>query len=169
MTIQLTNPNILDLTEWQKVINEINNLSAKIDAITTSQGALTTDALDWNSLTTFSQQFNIGTQKILFGKEKATIADLTKTGNFYEGSINFSETSGVGAFKAKPIINANLVSSKATLPTSKPGISMILFNPTDTGFSYRLTNTLSATGTLSGDIGPLTGIWYVNWVAIGPQ
>jgi hypothetical protein len=162
MTIQLTNPNILDLTEWQKVINEINNISAKIDAITTSQGAQSTDSIDWNTLKNFSQQFNVGTQKILFGKEEVVFANLTKNGNFYEGAVSFSETTGVGAFKAKPIITASAVFSNTTMPTNNAGINISVFNPTETGFGYRLTNTLHSSGTLGGRI-------YVNWIAIGPQ
>ena len=163
MTIQLTNPNILDLTEWQKVINEVNSLSAKVDAIITGQGALLTTATDWNSTATFSQQFNMGNQKILFGKERATVADLTNTGYFYEGAINFSETSGIGAFKAKPIITATLVSSSSTLPSSNPDLAILVFNPTATGFGFRLIN--------AGSHDDLTtnSIIYINWIAIGPS
>ena len=162
MTIQLTNPNILDLTEWQKVVNEITNLSARIDAITTGQGALKTSPTDWNAVSTFSQQFNLGSQKILFGKEKAVIADLTPSGNFYEGDVIFADTEiGVGAFGAKPIITATVVFGNQTIPSANKDIVVTLFNPSSTGFNYRLLNAGSHTN--------LSGYIYINWIAIGPQ
>ena len=161
MTIQLTNPNILDLTEWQKVINEINQLSARIDAITTSQGALTTGAVDWNAGPTFSQQFNIGTQKILFGREKFVVASESPNGSFYTGTVNFSETTGVGSFKAKPIVTTTIASTSNVMLTSNANIVMTIFNTTSTGFSYRLTNAGTQTS--------LSGQFYINWIAIGPQ
>lgn len=162
MTVQLTNPNILDLTEWQKVINEINNLSARIDALTTSQGALTTTAVDWNSTPTFSQQFNIGNQKILFGKEKATAATLTKTGFFYEGAVNFSETAGIVAFKAKPIITATIAFAGTSLTTFNPDLTLTIFNPTENGFGYRLVNAGSHIDFNAGST------IHINWIAVGP-
>lgn len=166
MTIQLTNPNILDLTEWQKVINEVNSISARIDAITTSQGALVTTAVDWNSTPTFSQQFNGGTQKILFGKEKATFGDssnVLQVLDFYEGAVVFSETSGISGFKAKPIVTATLASSSSVMPLSNPDAVVVIFNITNTGFGYRLIN--------AGSHDPFTNnsIIYINWIAIGPQ
>lgn len=162
MGIQLTNPNILDLTEWQKVINEINNLSDRIDGITTVQGSLMTAATDWNSSTNFSQQFNMGNQKILFGKEKATIADLTQTGNLYSGAIVFAETDGVGAFGAKPIITASIVFGNQSVPEPNDDVALVLFNASSTGFGYRVTSAGSNTKVL-------TGYFYINWIAIGPQ
>ena len=161
--MQLTNPNILDLTEWQKLVNEINYLSAKVDAIITGQGSLLTAATDWNSTATFSNQFNVGNQKILFGREKATVSDLTKTNYFYEGAINFSETEGIGAFKAKPIITATLVSTSSTLTENNPDLVVLVFNPTSTGFSFRLVNAGSHINFASNST------IYIHWIAIGPS
>lgn len=159
MSIQLTNPNILDLTEWQKVVNEITNLSARIDAITTGQGGLKTTPTDWNSGSTFTQQFNIGSNKILFGKEKATISELTPSGNFYEGEVTFTGA-GIINFAAKPIVTATIVFGSQTIPSSNKDIIVTLFNVTGGGFNYRLINAGSHTN--------LTGFIYINWIAIGP-
>jgi hypothetical protein len=162
MGIQLSNPNILDLTEWQKVINEINSISLRLDALTTGQGALPTAAVDWNGSAAFSQQFNIGNQKILFGKETIVMSNYTLNGRFYEGDISFSETLGISGFKAKPIVTASIVYPTSSMPTANSGVSMVLFNQSSTGFKFRLTNTLVSAGTL-------TGTFLINWIAIGPQ
>lgn len=161
MTIQLTNPSILDLTEWQKVINEITDLSSRIDQITTAQGSLNTSPIDFAATPSYSQQFNIGTNKILFGRDKADFAEggLGTSGNFRTGSVSFAETAGVTVFAATPVITATTVTTKTTMPTSNPGISILVYNPTKNGFDYRLTNV--------GSTLPLTGFVYINWVAIG--
>lgn len=159
MSIYLSNPNILDVTEWQKVVSEITNLSARIDAITTSQGAQKKSPTDWNAQTTFSEQFNVGSHKILFGKERITIADLSKTGNLYEGDIVFADTDTT-AFAAKPIITATIQFGNTSLPQNNTNVVVTVFNPSSTGFNYRLTNAGTSTA--------LSGAFYLNWIAIGP-
>jgi hypothetical protein len=162
MGIQLTNPNIIDLTEWQKVVNEITYLSARIDAITTAQGSLKSSSTDWSSTPSFSQQFNLGSHKILFGRDQAVVGDtLTESGGMYEGSVNFAETTGVGAFSAKPIITSTVVFGGTTLPSANKDIILTLFNVSNTGFNYRVRNSSSST--------TLSGKFYIHWTAIGPQ
>jgi len=162
MTLSISNPNVLDLSEWQKVINEVNNLSQRIDAITNRYGTGITDSALWTT-SDFSKEFNLGTQKFIFGKEKLVIADSTITGNFYNGDISFNTSSGVTVFSQMPIITATIQFSKTTLPTNNTNIMITVYNVTKDGFSYRIANPpTSGTSNWAGQ-------FYINYIAIGPQ
>ena len=162
MSIYLSNPNILDVTEWQKVINEITNLSARVDAITNGQGSQSESVTDWNAKKTFSQQFNVGSHKILFGKEQIVVADLDDpTGTLYQGDIVFADSSSqTTSFAANPIITASVQFGSNTLPTSNKNIVVTIFDPSSSGFKFRLVNAGLAT--------PLQYSFYLNLIAIVP-
>jgi hypothetical protein len=163
MTLQINNPNVLDLSEWQKVINEVNNLSNRIDAITTRYGAGSADTALWTA-TDFSKEFNLGTQRIIFGKKKVDTTDTTiKTGNFYHDYVDFDESPGVTVFTAKPIITATLqFGASSPVPNKNTNAIVSLYNVSKDGFSYRISNPPAATSDWNG-------YFYVNYIAIGPQ
>lgn len=162
MTLQINNPNVLDLSEWQKVITEVNNLSRRIDAITNKYGSGTTDSALWTTAD-FNKEFNIGTQKIIFGKQKIDTTDVTiKTGNFLHEYVSFAQSPGVVVFSSTPIVTATIQFSKKTLPTNNTNAIISIYNVSKDGFDYRISNPPAATS----DWG---GFFYVNYIAIGPQ
>lgn len=162
MTLQINNPNVIDLSEWQKVITEVNNLSHRIDAITTKYGAGSSDTTLWNT-TDFSKEFNIGTQRIIFGKQKIITSDPTiKTGNFLHDYVNFNQSTGVTVFTAKPIITATIQFGADSLPTHNTNTIVSVYNVSENGFSYRISNPPAATSDWNG-------YFYINYIAIGPQ
>jgi hypothetical protein len=162
MTLSISNPNVLDLSEWQKVINEVNNLSQRIDAITNKYGTGITDTALWTT-TDFSKEFNLGTQRIIFGKVKLNVEDLSnKTGNFFHDYIAFDTSSGVTVFSQKPILTATIQFGASTLPTTNSNPILAVYNVSKDGFSYRVSNPPAATGDWNG-------YFYINYIAIGAQ
>lgn len=163
MTLQINNPNVLDLSEWQKVIAEVNNLSNRVDAITTKYGAGSADTALW-SVTDFNKEFNLGTHRIIFGKQKIDTTDPTiKTGNFLHDYVSFAQSPGVTVFTAKPIITATLQFGATTsVPGSNTNAIVVVYNVSKDGFSYRVSNPPSATSDWNG-------YFYINYIAIGPQ
>lgn len=164
MTLQINNPNVLDLSEWQKVITEVNNLSNRIDAITTRYGAGSADTALWTT-TDFSKEFSLGTQRIIFGKKKVNTADGTiKTGNFLHDYVDFNESPGVTVFTSKPIVTATIQFSKTDLPTNNTNVMISVYNVSKDGFDYRISNP-----PVSGTTRDWNGFFYINYIAIGPQ
>lgn len=162
MGLSISNPNVLDLSEWQKVITEVNNLSKRLDAITNKYGTGIGDSAAWTT-PNFSKEFNLGTHKIIFGKEKFVFADNTIDRGFYAGDISFNTSDGVTVFSQLPIITATIQFTGATMPTNNKNIMVTIYKATKDGFSYRVANPATSG---SSD---WSGQFYVNYIAIGPQ
>lgn len=162
MTVEISNPNILDLAEWMQVVNEVNTLSRRVDAIITNSGAVSTGSVDWNSSKKYSQEFNLGAHKITFGKVDCVVANETTTGYFVSGDVLFADLNvGNSAFSGKPIITATIQFGNTTLPEQNDDLVITIFNASSTGFSYRVMNAGSHTVP--------SGHFYINWIAIGPK
>lgn len=160
MPVKITNPNIIDLAAWQEVVNEINNVSDKVDSIVTSYGAGTSSDSDWTGSETRDHVFNLGSQKIVSGRYRfvSTAEDSDETTKAFYGPISFGT-----AFASKPIITATIEFGNQTLPTNPANRNVILttYNADSAGFYYKVTN--------SGSTTMLSGQFYINWMAIGPR
>ena len=172
--IKISDPNIIDLAAWHQVINVINQHSDSITAITNNFGAQGSGATDWNGDANIAHQYDPGSQKIIYGKTKVVMTDLSEiqgTGNIahmYYGDISLVDSvSGTTAFSAKPIITATATfgSTATPPPTTNAGVICTVIAVKEDKFTFRLVNARSTT---TNPV-PLTGYFYINWMAIGPK
>jgi hypothetical protein len=171
--VKISDPNVIDLAAWHQVINVVNQHSDSISSITNNLGGESPETVDWNGENNFVHEFDPGSQKILYGRYKLDTAALSSTepdDQIFYGDIPFT-SNGVGAFAARPIVTATIQfghSSISALDDKSHDIIFNLFHVTDTQFSFRVTRAISEPdGTNPPD--PLTGSFYLNWVATGPK
>jgi len=182
--IKISDPNIIDLSAWQQVINVINQHSDTLSAITNNFGLQGSGVTDWNGETEIYEEFNAGSQKILYGKFRinTTGDDKDKSINsdrmFYQ-TIDFDNgVTNTSTFKAKPIVTVTpaLVASvdPNVAPTSRnSGLICTVIGITDKGFTVRVIKAkeFSANveqGSTVTDQKP-TVYFDINWIAIGPK
>ena len=172
--IKISDPNIIDLAAWQQVINVVNQHSDTLTAITNNFGAQGTGVVDFNEPDDFAIQYDPGSQKIVYGRTRVAVADALDvpdgTGFMYYGDIQFTDnTSGTISFGAKPVVTATYRSSSTIddpPTTSNPNPVITVVATTENKFTYRIVNARSDE---EGTIFPLTGFFYINWIAIGPK
>jgi hypothetical protein len=164
--VKISDPSIIDLSAWHQVINVVNQHSDSIDAITNNFGVGSTTP-DWNA-TDYTHAYQPGSQQILYGRAKITVSD-TNDGTHWYKSVTFSDTSGITAFSAQPVVTATIFAGSTSNPVSNSDddIAVSVYNVTATGFKYRLVRT-NANGTTAHPKA-ITGTVYVNWTAIGPR
>lgn len=169
--IKISDPNIIDLAAWHQVINVINQHSDSITAITNNFGAQGTGTTDWNGATDIAHEYDPGSQKIVYGKFKldTTTASSTTGDHMYYATIDMvQEASGTTAFSARPIITASATFGSQTVTpptTTNSNVVCTIMAVNEDRFTVRLTN---ARSTVDAPI-PLTGYFYVSWMAIGPK
>jgi hypothetical protein len=171
--IKLSDPNVIDLAAWQQVINVVNQHSDSISAITNNFGSQGTGETNWNTNTGISHEYDPGSQKIVYGKNKfdPTSDQITfsvannQQKYVYYGDVEFAdEVSGATSFKAKPVITATMNHSTTQTPNNAD-IIVTVIQVTEYGFRYRVTKSNS---TLAVGI-PIVGAFFINWIAIGPK
>jgi hypothetical protein len=171
--IKISDPNIIDLAAWHQVINVVNQHSDSITSITNNFGAQGTGTTQWNSDNNISHQFDPGSQKIVFGREKIVVADTGHSSGettLLYGDVSFVDTnSGSTVFTSRPIITATIQFGYGSLGSSTPStdssVVVTIHNLDADGFSYRIKDANSKpTATVA-----LTGTFYLNWMAIGPK
>jgi hypothetical protein len=186
--IKISDPNIIDLSAWQQVINVINQHSDTLSAITNNFGLQGSGVTDWNGEEEIYEEFNAGSQKILYGKFRINTTDVTANGTkdlsangdrmFYE-TIDFDNgVTNTSTFKAKPIVTVTpaLVASvvSGTAPTTRnSGLICTVIGITDKGFTVRVIkgkefSTNVEQGSTVADPKP-TVYFDINWIAIGPK
>ena len=170
--IKISDPNVIDLAAWQQVINVVNQHSDSITAITNNFGTQGLGETNWNGDYDLSHEYDPGSQKIVYGKNKfdtATASFISSSDNkkhIYYGEIEFADAvSGATSFDASPIVTATAQFSNQTVSTSNANAVVTVTGVTESGFTYRVTNARSTT---TAGI-PLTGFFYINWMAIGPK
>jgi hypothetical protein len=173
--VKISDPNVIDLAAWHQVINVVNQHSDSLSSITNNFGVQGTGTIDWNGENDYVNQFDPGSQKILYGRTKLTIADLStlsETGNhIFYGETSFIDQSGTTAFSAKPIITATIQFGSQTVSAindTNHNVIFNLFGVTDSKFSFRITRANSNPAGANTTT-PLTGYFYLNWVATGPR
>jgi hypothetical protein len=172
--IKISDPNVIDLAAWQQVINVVNQHSDSITAITNNFGIQGTGETNWQGDSDLSHEYDPGSQKIVFGKNKFDPASSEITSSVADNNIKYvyygvvtfqDDVSGATSFDAPPIITATIQhpSSTATPGNSRVVVSVVAV--TQSGFIYRVTNpnSTSAVGIA------ITGTFFVNWMAIGPK
>jgi len=169
--IKISDPNIIDLAAWHQVINVINQHSDSITAITNNFGAQGSGSTDWNGAGDIANEYDPGSQKIIYGKTKidtATASSTTGDHMFYADIDLVDSISGTTAFGAKPVITATATfGSQDTTPPSTTNANVVctVIAVNEDKFTVRLVNARSTTTTPV----PLTGYFYVSWMAIGPK
>jgi hypothetical protein len=171
--IKISDPNVIDLAAWQQVINVVNQHSDSITAITNNFGSQGTGETNWNGTTDLSHEYDPGSQKILYGKNKfitaegdALLSDDNKK-HVYYGSVTFAdEVSGAISFDATPIVTTSLQFSNQTTTMTGANIVLTIQTVNEAGFTYRVTDSRS---TKTAGV-PITATqFYINWMAIGPK
>jgi hypothetical protein len=174
--IKISDPNIIDLAAWHQVINVVNQHSDSITSITNNFGAKGTGYTEWNNDIDIVQQYDPGSQQILFGKTRIT---TTLGGSsysdgkhmFYE-QVNFAPAgSGLTVFSGKPLITATVQFESPTLNTNGTNIICSIQGVTPNSFYIRVADARSySDGTTAKPRLPIThGFFNVNWTAIGPK
>jgi hypothetical protein len=169
--VKISDPNIIDLAAWQQVINVVNQHTDSINAITNNFGvsASASGPVDWNGDNDVVHEFNSGTEKILYGRFKITIAtDATDYNDqLVHGTIPFVDD-GTTVFSARPIVNATVQfghNSYNNLDDTNYNAIVHIFAVTAEKFEYRISRALI------NQVNPeeLTGSFYISWQAIGPK
>jgi hypothetical protein len=178
--IKISDPNIIDLAAWHQVINVINQHSDTLSAITNNFGLQGSGTTDWNGETEIYEEFNSGSQKILYGKFRID----TRTGDdkdlslnndrmFYQ-EIDFdNETTNTASFSARPIITVTAALVGTSTITRNSGLVCTVIAVTDKKFVVRVvkakefSDDVAQTSTVA-DPKP-TSIFEINWIAIGPK
>jgi hypothetical protein len=170
--IKISDPNVIDLAAWQQVINVVNQHSDSISAITNNFGSQGTGETNWNTGTDISHEYDPGSQKVVYGKNKFDPAsdeiDFEVAANnakyIYHGNVVFAdEVSGASSFDATPIVTATISLTQSV--TANVNIILTVTQVTQDGFKYRVTNSRSTSA-----VGiPIVGAFFINWMAIGPK
>lgn len=163
--VHIENPNILDLAAWQQMISVVNDHSTAISAITDKYSQTGAANVVWTD-PTFAGTYNLGSQKIVYGKTKIVVADedITAAG-VHHGAISFTSTT-TSAFTNSPVVTATVAYGNTDLPGDSTAPFIItMYNVSKTGFNYRVINPRSKAGSVVA-----AGNWfYIHWTAIGPK
>jgi hypothetical protein len=177
--VKISDPNIIDLAAWHQVINVINQHSDTLSAITNNFGLQGTGVTDWNGETEIYEEFNPGSQKILYGKfiidtrDNSTQDLNTNGGRMFYQTIDFdNETTATASFSAKPVITVTpaLVGSTVTSDRNV-GLVCTVIATTDKGFTVRVIKARELTQELPSTVADPKPVHYfqINWIAIGPK
>jgi hypothetical protein len=169
--IKISDPNIIDLAAWQQVINVVNQHSDSITAITNNFGIQGSGVTDWAGETEIADEFNSGSQKIIYGRYllDTTTASDTNGDLMYYADIDFvNGISGTTAFSAKPIVTATATfgSTATPPPINNAGIICTVINVQPHKFTIRVINARNINGATPVK---LTGRFNISWMAIGPK
>lgn len=172
--VKISDPNVIDLAAWHQVINVVNQHSDSISSITNNLGGDSPEPVDWNGENNYVHEFDPGAQKILYGRTKletSLMSSFTTTDDqIFYGDIDFTANNNY-AFKAKPIVTATIQfghQSMDNLEDTNHNVIFNIFGVTDSKFSYRVTRAISEPDGVNPP-DPLTGYFYLNWVATGPK
>jgi hypothetical protein len=177
--VKITDPNIIDISAWQQLINTVNQHSDSITALTNSFNGTSGNSTDWNA-DSFSHVWDPGSQAIVYGKVTLTIAtnggvsssspsgaQISGSGSsgIYYGTATFSDpaSSSVFQFSSHPVVTATLSAgaSSTTVSSSLATVIITVNTVTTSGFNWRIT------GVVPSKAGNLTLPFY--WTAVGPR
>lgn len=182
--IKISDPNIIDLSAWQQVINVVNQHSDTLSAITNNFGLQGSGVTDWNGEVEIYEEFNAGSQKILYGKFRINTTGDNKDSSMLDDSIFYQTIdfdngeTGTANFQAKPVVTVTpaLVASvvPGTAPTSRNvGLVCTVIGISQTGFTVRVVKTREFSANVeqgSSVTNPKPTVYFdINWIAIGPK
>jgi hypothetical protein len=177
--IKISDPNIIDLAAWHQVINVVNQHSDSISAITNNFGIQGSGTTDWNGEAEIYEEFNTGSQKLLYGKfridAQGTNKDSSMNGDlmFYK-TIDFdNDETGSTSFSAKPVITvtpALLREDVSTMVNNNAGLVCTVIGITQKSFTVRIIKSreIDTPTVINANTKP-TGFFNINWIAIGPK
>jgi hypothetical protein len=167
--VQIGDPNIIDVANWQQLIAAVDANTAAIGNITDKFGA-NGGTVQWGT-NNYSGAYTMGSQKIIYGRTlvDTNVASNEDSKNLFYGTVNFVDPHGSGAdsFTNKPLVIATIEFGRTTLPEAEENASIVVttWNVNKDSFSWRITNPKSSAARPV----PLTFSFYINWIAIGPK
>jgi hypothetical protein len=181
--VKISDPNIIDLSAWQQVINVVNQHSDTLSAITNNFGLQGSGVTNWNGETEIYEEFNAGSQKILYGKFRIDTRSgdnkdsSTNNDRMFYQTITFdNEIVGTASFAAKPVVTVTpaLLASviDGTAPTIRnTGLVCTVIGITQFGFTVRVIKTREfiEEQNSSPDNPKPVAFFDINWIAIGPK
>lgn len=177
--VKISDPNIIDLAAWQQVINVVNQHSDTLSAITNNFGIQGNGSTDWNGEAEIYEEFNSGSQKILYGKFRIDTTGVNKDSSmngdlmFYQ-TIDFdNDNTGTASFRAKPIITvtpALLRENVDTMVNNNAGLICTVIGITQSKFTVRVIKAreIDTPTVINANTKP-TSFFNINWIAIGPK
>jgi hypothetical protein len=173
--VKISDPQIIDLAAWQSVINVVNAHDDSILSLTNNIGSGTAPSIDYNGESDFVNTFNPGTQKILYGRTKVLMSEMSvapdSEGQVFYKTLDFGQD-GSSAFNARPIMTASIQFGHASIEVLKDtnyDIMFSLFNINSSSFSFRINRTIATPNQTTGKASIPTGFFYLNWSALGPR
>ena len=177
--VKISDPQIIDLAAWQSVISVVNAHDDSILSLTNNIGSGTASVIDYNGDADFVNTFNPGTQKILYGRTKILMSEMSVVADSYGQvvykTIDFGQD-GSSVFNARPIMTASIQfghTSISSLADKNHDIMFSLFNIGPTSFSFRINRAIAtpdeATSTKRPLVIPANNTFFLNWSALGPR
>jgi len=177
--VKISDPQIIDLAAWQSVINVVNAHDDSILSLTNNIGSGTAASIDYNGEADFVNTFNPGTQKILYGRTKVLMSEMTvvpgSEGQIVYKTIDFNQD-GSSVFTARPIMTASIQfghTSISSLGDKNHDVMFSLFNITPTTFSFRINRAIAEPDETNSAnrpaVIPANNTFFLNWSALGPR
>jgi len=174
--VKISDPQIIDLAAWQSVINVVNAHDDSILSLTNNVGSGSPTQIDYNDDADFVNTFNPGTQKILYGRTKVLMSEMSvvpnSEGQIVYKTIDFNQD-GSTVFTARPMMTASIQfnqSSIASLKDTNYDVMFSLFNVNANSFSFRINRTVAKPDQTTGTKPDIpSGTFYLNWSALGPR
>lgn len=176
--IKISDPNVIDLAAWQQVINVVNQHSDSITALTNNFGLQGTGETQWNGASDIVHQYDPATQQLLYGKTRINTSSTQfpinsstpgSTKHMFYGDIEFAdEVPGTVSFDGTPIVIASAsFGDQDDNPPDLTSANVVLtvIAVTKDKFTFRAVNARSTT---TNPV-PLTGYFYISWMALGPK
>ena len=175
--VKISDPQVIDLAAWQQVINVVNQHSDSIDSVTNNLGSAAPTGIDYNGSSGFVNQFDPGSQKMLYGKVKLVPNEMSYISNrqIYYGDIDFVDESGTTAFSANPIVTGTIQFGHANIGDINDNHYDFIFNifgVTTSKFSFRINRAIAQPDNTNASTRPdpiEATSFYLNWAATGPK
>lgn len=177
--VKISDPQIIDLAAWQSVINVVNAHDDSILSLTNNIGSGTAASIDYNGEADFVNTFNPGTQKILYGRTKVLMSDMSVVPDSYGQvvykTIDFNQD-GSSVFTARPIMTASIQfghTSIGALGDKNYDTMFTLFNVNPNSFSFRINRAIATPDEVNSAkrpaVIPANNTFFLNWSALGPR
>jgi hypothetical protein len=175
--VKISDPQVIDLAAWQQVINVVNQHSDSIDSVTNNLGSAAPTGIDYNGSSGFVNQFDPGSQKMLYGKVKLVPSEMSYISNrqIYYGDVDFSDGTAPTAFSANPIVTGTIQFGHANIGALDDKHYDFIFNifgVTTSKFSFRINRAIAEPDNTNAATRPdpiEATSFYLNWAATGPK
>ena len=173
--VKISDPQVIDLAAWQQVINVVNQHSDSIDSVTNNLGSAAPTGIDYNGSSGFVNQFDPGSQKMLYGKVKLVPSEMSYISNrqIYYGDVDFGGASGIPVFSANPIVTGTIQFGHANIGALNDNHYDFIFNifaVTTSKFSFRINRAIADPDNTNGVPSTINATaFYLNWTATGPK